>query len=139
MGRVRAFGAGTSLPLGLSPKSLGESMSDLVFRPGARVDVDEWSSDVERISEPKNLIRIEETIDRDGPILVQHKFLRGARGPQALAFDDFEVFIEYLRNNARAGDKITVWSLASFMKDATPIVSGKCPDRDGMAPRKGSY
>jgi len=51
------------------------------FKPGNRVEADEWTCDGEKISTPEKLAAIKAVLEKDGPILVQHKFLRGARGP----------------------------------------------------------
>jgi hypothetical protein len=54
-------------------------------------------------------------------------------------FEDYEDFIAYLTENARAGDKISVWSLWPFMRDTPPLAHGKCPSEDGAVPNKGPY
>jgi hypothetical protein len=54
-------------------------------------------------------------------------------------FDDYEDFTAYLLENARAGDKVSVWSLWPYMRDTPPVASGKCPDADGAVPKKGPY
>jgi len=109
------------------------------FRPGYRVEADKWSPDGEKITSPEKLAAIKQVLEKDGPVLVEHKFLRGARAPHTAVFDDYEDFIGYLTEHARAGDKITVWNVWPFMRDTTPIVRGKCPADDGAVPEGGAY
>jgi hypothetical protein len=109
------------------------------FKPGYQVDADEWTCDGEKISTPEKLAAIKAVLEKDGPILVQHKFLRGSRAPHEVVFDDYEDFILYLTEHARAGDKVSVWSLWPFMRDTPPLAYGKCPAEDGTVPKKGAY
>ncbi len=114
-------------------------MNEMTFKQGTRVDVDEWSVEGEKISSPEKLAAVKAVLAKDGPVLVEHKFLRGGRGPRIAAFDDYEEFISYLTANARAGDKISVWNLWPFMRDTAPLVYGKCPAEDGAVPKGGAY
>ncbi len=121
------------------PAPLANIARAMKFKPGYRVEADEWSYDGEKISDPTKLEAIKQVLENDGPVLVEHKFLRGARGPHAQVFDDYEDFVEYLTTEARTGDKISVWSLWPFMRDTTPLAFGKCPAEDGAVPKKGAY
>ena len=114
-------------------------MSGLSFKPGVRIDADEWTADGEKISAPEKLDSVKRTLEKDGPVLMEHKFLRGARAPHVAVFDDYEEFITYLQQQAHAGDKISVWALWPFMRDTSPLALGKCPSEDGSVPRKGPY
>ena len=114
-------------------------MSELRFKAGYRTEADEWTFDGEKISTPEKLAAIRGILEKDGPVLVQHKFLRGGRGPDVVVFEDYEEFVTYLTEHARAGDKITVWSLWPFMRDTPPLAYGKCPAEDGAVPKKGPY
>jgi hypothetical protein len=78
-------------------------------------------------------------LEEDGPVLVQHKFLRGGCGPHTAVFDDYDELVAYLLEHARAGDAISVWSLWPFMRDTPPLAYGKCPAEDGAVPKKGAY
>jgi hypothetical protein len=114
-------------------------MNEIKFKPGTRTAIDEWTVDGEKISAPEKLAAIKVVVTTVGPVLVEHGFLRGARAPATLAFDDYGDLIEYLTANARAGDSISVWSLGPFMRDTAPLASGKCPDEDGAVPKGGPY
>ena len=114
-------------------------MVELRFKPGCRTEADEWTVAGEKISAPEKLAAIKEVLEKTGPVLMRHKFLRGGRGPHDAVFDDYQEFIAYLTENARAGDKITVWSLWPFMRDTPPLAHGKCPGEDGAVPKGGAY
>src|SRR5438046_557199 len=114
-------------------------MTEMKFNPGNRAAADEWTSEGEKITAPEKLATIKEVLEKDGPILVEHKFLRGACAPHDAVFDDYEEFITYLPEHARAGDKISVWSLWPFMRDTRPLAHGKCPAEDGAVPKGGAY
>ena len=109
------------------------------FKPGYRVEADEWTCDGEKISDSSKLAAIKNVLEKDGPVLVEHRFLRGARAPHTVVFNDYEDFVEYLTAEARAGDNISIWSLWPFMRDTPPLAFGKCPAEDGAVPKKGAY
>ena len=109
------------------------------FKPGCRADADEWTCDGEKISDPAKLAAIRNELDKSGPVVLEHSFLRGGRGPRTLAFDDYDELVDYLTENARSGDHIAVWRLWPFMRDTPPLAQGKCPADDGAVPRKGPY
>ena len=110
------------------------------FKPGTRVEIDEWSTDGKKITDPMCIAAIREVLNNHhGPVLIEHSYLRGARSPDHFVFHCFEDLMEYLGENARAGDDIRVWNLESFVRDTQPIAHGKCPDSDGAVPRKGPY
>jgi hypothetical protein len=111
----------------------------ITFKPGSRVDADNWSIDGEKITSPEKLAAIKDVLEKHGPILVRHAFLRGGRAPSTVAFDDYDDFIAYLTENARAGDNVHVWSLWPFMRDSVPLAHGKCPADDGAVPKGGAY
>jgi hypothetical protein len=114
-------------------------MPDLKFQPGPRFEPDEWTAEGEKISSPDKLAAIKRAIEHDGPVLLEHKFLRGGRAPHTAVFEEYDELVTYLAANARAGDKITVWNLWPFMRDTPPIAYGKCPDSDGAVPKGGAY
>ena len=114
-------------------------MALITFKSGNRSEADNWTVTGEKITSPENLELVRATLLNSGPILMQHKFLRAARGPSHIVFDDFEAFMEYLSKIPRAGDKITLWSLWPFMRDSLPLARGKCPDTDGTVPELGPY
>jgi hypothetical protein len=114
--------------------------TQLKFQPGARVDADEWSTVGKKITDAASISAIRNLLNaHGGPVLLEHRYLRGARSPDHFVFHDFDDLIEYLNANARAGDNIYVWNLEAFLRGAQPLAYGKCPDGDGAVPRKGAY
>lgn len=109
------------------------------FKPGHRAEVDEWTIEGEKISDPEKLEVIRKVLEDEGPVLLEHRFLRGGRGPDLMVFEDLESMTEYLSEYARAGDAVSVWSLWPFIRDTPPLVYGKCPAEDGTVPRGGAY
>jgi len=114
-------------------------MAEMKFKPGCRVEADEWTGYGDKISAREKLDTIKKVLEASGPVLVRHAFLRGARGPHEAVFDDYEEFVTYLTEHARAGDNISVWSLWPFMRDTSPLAHGKCPAEDGTVPKGGAY
>jgi hypothetical protein len=114
-------------------------MTVFTFKPGTRAEEDEWSSAGETITSADKLDAIRRVLEREGPILMEHKFLRGAREPDTRVFSEYGEFVKHLLGHARAGDKISVWSLWPFMRDTPPLAIGKCPDADGAVPKGGAY
>jgi len=109
------------------------------FKPGYRFEADDWRLDGEKISAPEKLAAIKKVLEESGPILVRHSFLRGGCAPHQVVFDDFEEFVAYLTEHARAGDSIGVWDLWPLMRDTEPLAHGKCPAGDGAVPKGGAY
>jgi hypothetical protein len=114
-------------------------MTSLKFKPGIRTEIDGWTIAGEKFGTSEQLAAIKTVIEREGPVVLEHKFLRGGRGPHIAAFDDEELLLEYLAEHAHAGDKVSVWRLWPFMRDTPPLACGKCPDEDGTVPERGAY
>lgn len=111
----------------------------MTFRDGDRYELDEWTTEGKRISDPEILSVVEKAIDGGEIVAVEHWHYRGARAPSRLIFDDYEEFTEYLSEHALAGDSIHVFPLNNALKDNNQLAHGKCPDKDGKVPRKGAY
>jgi len=111
----------------------------ITFKTACRAEQDNWSLEGEKITSPEKLAAIKAVLEKDGPILMSHAFLRGGRGPHEQVFDDYEEFVAYLTEHASAGDAISVWSLWPFMRDTPPLADGKCPAEDGAVPKGGPY
>ena len=112
----------------------------LNFRPGTRVATDEWTTDGRKITDSESISAIRDLLNNHGgPVLLEHRYLRGGRGPDHFVFHSFDDVVEYLTDNARAGDNIYVWNIEEFLRDAKPLAHGKCPDADGAVPKKGAY
>jgi len=104
-----------------------------------RAEADDWTPNGRKILSPENLTVIRNTLENEGPIIVEHWFYRGSRSPDRLVFDDFDNFVEYVQSKSAIGDAFHVWNYASVCKDENEIAAGKFPDDDDCVPRKGTY
>jgi hypothetical protein len=104
-----------------------------------RSDEDGWSADGRKITSPETLDAIRRCLGDEGPIIVEHWFYRGSCAPDRAVFSDIEEFLAYLDAHASAGDAIHVWSFAAVCRADNGLVSGKCPDENGLVPTHGAY
>ena len=100
---------------------------------------DEWVSDSYTISSIENLQKIEHILENVGSVIVEHWHFYGSRSPTKMVFDDMDDFEEYLNENAIAGDAIHTWSMHELCTNENELVSGKCPDQNGLIPKGGAY
>ncbi|KAF0178135.1 MAG: hypothetical protein FD161_2072 [Limisphaerales bacterium] len=114
-------------------------MNALTFKTVWRSENDLWTKDGEKITDERKLQTIRQVLDKTGPILVELWFYRGSRSPERKVIDDYDDFIEYLQQNAKAGDAIHVWDLDPLLRNDNVLVHGKCPAEDGTVPQKGAY
>jgi hypothetical protein len=99
----------------------------------------EWLIDGRNILSPDRMALIEEVLEKEGPIIVEHWFYYGSRAPDRFVFDDYESLREYLTTSARPGDAIHIWSFAQLCRDDNTLVDGKYPDSVGRVPKGGAY
>jgi hypothetical protein len=104
-----------------------------------RSEADDWTADGRKITASEALDAIRRCLEAEGPIIVEHWFYRGSCAPDRLLFDSYEAFMEYLNSRASAGDAVHVWSFTAACRDDNKLASGKCPDEDGLVPRRGAY
>ncbi len=104
-----------------------------------RSEVDEWTLEGHKITAPENLALIHTTLEQQGPIIVEHWFYRGGRAPERRIFEDFDEFMAYRNEDTYAGDAVDVWSFAEVCQPDKRLAEGKCPDDDGLVPRRGAY
>jgi hypothetical protein len=100
---------------------------------------DQWNTNGAQITSPENLEIIRETLEDDGPIIVEHWLYRRSSAPDRFIFDSLRDFMEHLETKARAGDLIEVWNFPKVCTDENRLVFGKCPDDQGRVPKKGAY
>lgn len=104
-----------------------------------RAGTDGWSTEGPKITDPERLRAIERALEREGPIIVEHRQYRGASAPRRLIFEDFAKFMTWLHEDTFAGDAVWVWSYDAVCTDANDLAHGKCPDERGEVPRGGAY
>ena len=100
---------------------------------------DGWTLDGAKINDPKILEAVRSTIGRKGPLILEHKFYRAARGPEYFLFNEYSEFMEYLKQHSKAGDKMRIWMLCDTCTDDNTLAKGKYPDTNGRVPDKGAY
>jgi hypothetical protein len=106
---------------------------------GLTPEADGWNISGEKITAPEKLNAIRSVIHERGPIILEHKFYRGGKGPNYLLFEEYAEFEVYLNTKPRAGDRITVWMLCDVCRKDTALATGKCPDDKGRVPERGAY
>ncbi|WP_444997965.1 hypothetical protein [Aliikangiella sp. IMCC44359] len=99
----------------------------------------EWVSNGAQITSEENLSKIERVLESIGSIIVEHWHFYGSRAPDREIFDDYEDFIEYLNENAVAGDAVHIWSMHEVCTDGNELIYGKCPNDEGLTPKGGAY
>lgn len=104
-----------------------------------RSEADGWTADGRKINSPEALETIQQCLDKEGSVIIEHWFYRGSSAPNRAVFDDFEGFMAYLDEHAFAGDIIDVWSFSALCRADNTLISGKCPDEDGLTPTRGAY
>jgi hypothetical protein len=112
-------------------------MDDIRFRTFVRGNC-EWVADGPCITSPESLAKIRHVLEY-GSMIIEHWHFHGGRAPDRRVFDEFEDFIEYLTENAVAGDAVDVWAMHELCKPDNRVVQGKCPDEYGLVPKGGAY
>lgn len=106
---------------------------------GFIVEADGWTVDGAKITDPQKLEAIRTTIERRGPLILEHKYYRAARGAKYFLFDDYSDFVDYLNTQPNVGDRLTAWMLCDVCRDEEAIAAGKYPDDEGRVPERGAY
>ena len=97
--------------------------------------LDNWNLDASKTLSADKLREMRRILNKRGYVVVLHSHFCGARGATPSAYDDFELFAEYLKREAKPGDIIKVWPFPS----GDPMFEGKVPDEEGRVPRVGAY
>ncbi|MBI3464439.1 MAG: hypothetical protein HY000_15495 [Planctomycetes bacterium] len=87
---------------------------------------------------PERLHLIREVLEQS-PVILEHWFYRAGRAPDRLVFDDYEALEACLRTRTCPGDAIHVWRYEALCRDDNSLTHGKCPDTDGLVPKRGAY
>ncbi len=123
-----------------STATLGVIMElEITFKAPVKAEQDRWSQDGNIITDPDKLSLVEEALREFRILVIEHRYYRGARAPDRIVIDDYDNFIDYLIENAVAGDSIHVFDITSALEDDNQLVNGKCPDEKGEVPKGGAY
>lgn len=101
--------------------------------------IDEWTADGARITDSEVMRRLRRVLEDESPLIVEHRFYRGARAPHRFVCDDPDDFEEYLRGHAHAGDSFYLWHFEDCCRDDNTFATGKVPDSQGRVPKGGVY
>jgi hypothetical protein len=101
-----------------------------------RAEEDRWGSGPS-ILEPQRLESLRAAL-QETPLIVEHWYYRGGRGPRLLAFDEFDDLKTYVEA-AQPGDAFDVWCYDRVCRRDNMFASGKRPDTDGAVPAGGPY
>lgn len=112
---------------------------ELTFREWDRYEADGWSSNGAVITETSELNKVRSALAGYKTLVVKHWHYRGASSPSLVVVEDFEEFLDYLRDNANAGDAIDVYDITGLLSEERCVASGKCPDQEGEVPQRGAY
>jgi hypothetical protein len=112
---------------------------ELTFRTWDCSLADGWSRNGTVITETSELNRIRAALRQGQILVVKHWHYRGARCPDHIVVEDFDHFMDYLRDNAVAGDAVDVYDITASISDERRIASGKCPNESEEIPRGGAY
>lgn len=106
---------------------------------GFVAEQDEWTISGAQITSAENLAAIKSVLENEAPVIVEHWFYRRSSCPERYVFDDFDDFMKYVNENARAGDIINVWNFGKTCREENMLAQGKCPDDQNRVPEKGAY
>src|SRR5580765_2361100 len=95
---------------------------------------DGWTIDGKRITDPGVLLQLRSVLEDESPLIVEHRFYRGASAPHRFVCDSFETLERYLATNARPGDHFWFWRYEDCCRDDNSIEHGKVPDSEGRVP-----
>ena len=112
----------------------------LTFSDINKYEPDEWHSEGPFLTSPETLKELESLLEQGRTLIAKHWHYRGAREPNRVVVQYIDDFLEYLKQNAIAGDIIDVFDITELWEQADePVLSAKCPDERGQVPRRGAY
>jgi hypothetical protein len=105
-----------------------------------RFEPDNWKKNESGIiSSDEKLRQIEKELENGKFLVAEHWHYRGASCPTRFVVEDFDEFVEYLKEKAIAGDIVDLFDLSDAWKNKKVLLTGKCPDELGEIPEKGAY
>lgn len=112
---------------------------ELTFRVWDRYEPDDWALDGDQITSSAQLDKIRACFAAFRILLVKHWHYRGSRAPSLFVVEDIDEFLDYLKSEAVAGDAIDVYDITESIADDRRVSFGKCPDAEGLVPKRGAY
>ena len=84
------------------------------------------------------LVRIRAVFE-ESPVIVEHRFYRGASAPMRLLFEGYEDFLNHVKLQSRPGDHFLIWRYDELCRDDNKVEDAKLPDLQGRVPKHGPY
>lgn len=86
------------------------------------------------IVDDAHLERMTEFIQEKSALILEHRFYRMGRSPEALVFYDASDLVEYIKEKGRPGDRFYYWAFETVCTDAAMEFAAVVPDASGAAP-----
>lgn len=102
-----------------------------------RSDLDDWAPGT-HVLNPQRISSLKAVLEST-PVILEHWFYRGSRAPARLIFDDYDDLHGYVATRTTPGDSLWVWRWDSACRDDNSILTGKVPNANGVAPKRGAY
>jgi len=103
------------------------------------VALDDWTGEGKRVTDEVVLANLRHVIEKESPVIIEHRFYRGSQSPRWFVCNDFEELEEYLRSHTSPGDDVWYWHFMNCCRDDNALGNGKIPDSQGRVPRRGAY
>lgn len=100
---------------------------------------EQWTTTGEIVTAASTLAHLRAIMDHESPIVVEHRFYRGAQAPHRFVCESGDELEEYIRGRARPGDSFYFWSFEACCREDNRVARGKVPDSDGRIPIGGVY
>lgn len=100
---------------------------------------DNWSQAGEIITETAALDQVRAALAEFRILAVKHWHFAGSRAPSYVIVQDIDEFLDYLQENANAGDAVDVYDITDAISEERRIASGKCPNDNGEVPHDAPY
>lgn len=100
---------------------------------------DIWSKKIRAVTDPELRGKLIKEMEDRGPVIVEHRFYRGASGPMWTVISDIEELDLMIEKHSRLGDDFWFWSFLDVCKDDNALGRGKVPDSEGRTPERGPY
>jgi hypothetical protein len=78
-------------------------------------------------------------LEDESPVIVEHRFYRGASAPHRFLVERHEDLVAYVRERGRPGDSFYFWVFERCCPDSQAVAHGKLPDAEGRIPVGGAY
>jgi hypothetical protein len=112
---------------------------EFTFKSVYKPEWDNWNSNGEIITDSDKLSLVAKALKEGKALLAEHWHYRGSRPTDRILIANYDSFINYLKENAIAGDTVNVFDITAVLKEGNLLVTGKCPDAAGEVPERGAY